>query len=111
MSMKSVIDWRVPAACAVLAFPALAQAQVEATWAEDVIPIFQAKCQECHRPDSIAPMSLLTYEQVSAFAPLIRYRVENRVMPPWHVNPDVGIQDFINERGLTPEERETILAW
>ena len=111
MSMKSVIDWRVPAACAVLAFPALAQAQVEATWAEDVMPIFQAKCQECHRPDSIAPMSLLTYEQVSAFAPLIRYRVENRVMPPWHVNPDVGIQDFINERGLTPEERETILAW
>ena len=111
MSMKSVIDWRVPAACAVLAFPALAQAQVEATWAEDVMPIFQAKCQECHRPDSIAPMSLLTYEQVSAFAPLIRYRVENRVMPPWHVNPDVGIQDFINERGLTPEERETILTW
>ncbi|MEQ8314648.1 MAG: hypothetical protein RL839_08585 [Gammaproteobacteria bacterium] len=83
----------------------------ELTWAEDVMPIFQEKCQECHRPNSIAPMSLMTYEEVRPFAPVIKYRVENRVMPPWHLNPEVGIQDFVNNRGLTDEERETILAW
>ncbi|NQV70784.1 MAG: hypothetical protein HQ498_12230 [Pseudohongiella sp.] len=105
-------------AITVLAFPALTMAQDATsqgdravTWAQDVAPIFQEKCQECHRPDSIAPMSLLTYEQAKVFAPVIRYRVANRVMPPWHINPDVGIQDFANDRGLTEEERQTILAW
>ena len=29
------------------------------TFTKDVAPIFQEKCQSCHRPDSIAPMSLL----------------------------------------------------
>ena len=86
------------------------QAQ-EVTWANDVAPIFQQKCQECHRPNSIAPMALLTYEQARTWAPVIKYRVENRVMPPWHVNPEIGIQDFANDRGLTQEERDAIVAW
>jgi len=94
-----------------LLLPLLSWAQDPVTWAEDVMPIFQEKCQDCHRPDSIGPMSLLTYEQVSLFAPVIKYRVENRVMPPWHINPKIGIQEFTNDRGLTEEERATIIAW
>ena len=94
----------------VLAF-AQSEIEREVTWSGEVAAIFQEKCQECHRPNSIAPMSLLTYEEAKLFAPVIRYRVENRVMPPWHVNPQVGIQDFANDRGLSPEERATILAW
>ncbi|MEZ5489763.1 MAG: hypothetical protein R3F50_05535 [Gammaproteobacteria bacterium] len=87
------------------------QIQREVTWASDVAAIFQEKCQECHRPDSIAPISLLTYEEARLFAPVIRYRVANRVMPPWHINPEVGIQDFANDRGLSAEERQLIIAW
>ncbi len=96
-----------------ISLSALAQegGQEAVTWAGDVAAIFQEKCQECHRPNSIAPMSLLTYEEAKLFAPVIRYRVENRVMPPWHINPNVGIQEFTNDRGLSPAERETILAW
>lgn len=100
-----------------LLFPLLALAQDsdemqrQYTWAQDVAPVFQEKCQDCHRPNSIAPMPLLTYEQVKPFAPLIRYRVANRVMPPWHLNPDVGIQDYSNDRGLSEEQRNMIIAW
>ena len=101
-----------------LAFPMLSLAQEgsgdgqrEVTWAGDVAAIFQQKCQECHRPNSIAPMSLLTYDEAKLFAPIIRYRVENRVMPPWHINPDVGVQEFANDGGLSKEQRQTILAW
>ncbi|MCY4601775.1 MAG: hypothetical protein OXF27_17865, partial [Acidobacteria bacterium] len=45
--------------------PALAQAAVgEPTFTRDVLPILQRACQQCHRPGSVAPMALLTYEQV-----------------------------------------------
>ena len=102
---------------ALLAFPILslaqegADSQREITWAGEVAAIFQEKCQECHRPNSIGPMSLLTYDEAKVFAPVIRYRVENRVMPPWHINPNVGVQEFTNDRGLSEVERQTILAW
>ena len=33
------------------------------TFAKDIAPILQRSCQECHRPASVAPMSLLTYEE------------------------------------------------
>ncbi len=105
-------------AVAVLAIPLLSSAQQASgqeqrrvTWAGEVASIFQGKCQECHRPNSIALMSLLTYDQAKTFAPIIKYRVENRVMPPWHINPDVGVQEFTNDRGLTEEERHTIISW
>jgi hypothetical protein len=81
------------------------------TWAEDVLPIFQASCQKCHRPNSIAPESFMTYQEARRYARMISYRVENRIMPPWHLNPDVGIQEFENYGGLTQEQRETIVAW
>ena len=33
------------------------------TFAKDVAPILQEKCQECHRPGQIAPMSLIGYRK------------------------------------------------
>jgi hypothetical protein len=81
------------------------------TFSRDVAPILQANCQECHQPGSIAPMSLLTYDEVRPWAPLIRYRVSERIMPPWHVNPYLGIQEFKNDVSLSEEEIATIIAW
>ena len=100
---------------AVVAMPAadlLAQeAGQQVTYARDVAPILQQKFQVCHQPNSVAPMSLLTYDQVRAYAPLIRMKVEARIMPPYHINRTVGIQDFKNDRGLTNEQIETIVSW
>jgi len=56
-------------------------------------------------------MPLLTYEDAKESAPLIRYMVENRIMPPWGLNPSVGIQEFKNDRELTSEQRETLVRW
>ena len=33
--------------------------QTQVTFTKDVAPILQKNCQACHRPGSIAPMSLL----------------------------------------------------
>ena len=81
------------------------------TFAEDVAPIFQQKCQECHRPDSMAPMSLLTYEASRPWARSIKARVVAREMPPWFLDKTIGIQEFINDISLTDEEIGTIVRW
>ena len=101
------------AAGAVAAAPALATAAEEAvpTFTKDVAPIFQAKCEACHRPGSIAPMSLVTYQESRPWARSIRERVETRQMPPWHIDRTVGIQAFQNDRSLTDAEIDTVVRW
>ena len=81
------------------------------TFTKDVAPILQQKCQVCHRPGSIAPMPLLTYEDARQFAGLIKSRVQARTMPPWHIDRTVGIQGFKNDRSLTDEQINTLVAW
>ena len=81
------------------------------TYASDVAPIIQRNCQICHRPGAIGPMSLLTYEVAKAYAPLIKMKVESRMMPPWHIDPGIGIQEFKNDISLTDEEIQTIVQW
>ncbi len=76
----------------------------EITYAKHIAPILQENCQICHQPNSIAPMSLLTYQDVKQFAPLIKYKIERRMMPPWHIDTTVGITEFKNDRGLTDAE-------
>ena len=83
----------------------------EVTFAKDVAPILQRSCQTCHRPDSIAPMSLLTYEDARPWAKAIRENVLSRNMPPWHIDPNVGIHEFKNSVALTDEEIATIVKW
>jgi mono/diheme cytochrome c family protein len=90
--------------------PGLA-ADEEITYAKHIAPIFQAKCQECHQPDSIAPVSFMTYQDVLKEARSIKQKVEDRVMPPWHIDPSVGIQAFKNNRGLTDDEIDMIVSW
>ena len=81
------------------------------TYAKHVAPILQDKCQVCHQPNSVAPMSLLTYRDVIKEAKSIKAKVEARVMPPWHIDRSIGIQEFQNDRGLTDQEIETIVKW
>ena len=81
------------------------------TFAKHVAPILQEKCQVCHQPNSVAPMSLLTYDDALPYAQLMKAKVSARVMPPWHLDRSVGIQKYQNDRGLTDEQIETIVRW
>ena len=91
---------------------AVAQSEgTEMTYARDVAPIIQEKCQECHMPNSIGPFPLTNYEEVTRRSRMIRAAVASREMPPWHVNRTVGIQEFKNDRGLTNDQIHTIVSW
>ena len=81
------------------------------TFTKDIAPIFQEKCEACHRPNSIAPMSLVTYEDARPWARSIRTRVEARQMPPWDIDRTVGIQKFKNDRSLSDDQVQTIVRW
>ncbi len=81
------------------------------TFTKDIAPIFQEKCQSCHRPDNMAPMSLLTYEEARPWAKAIGSRVAERQMPPWHIDKTIGIQKFSNDRSLSDQQIDTIVAW
>jgi peroxiredoxin len=79
------------------------------TFSKHVAPILQQKCQECHRPGQVGPMSLLSYEDALGWAETISEVVQERRMPPWHADPKFG--HFANDRSLSKEERDTLLAW
>ena len=83
----------------------------EVTFTKDVAPILQQHCQECHRPNNIAPMSLLTYEEARPWAKAMKLKVAQRIMPPWHIDPNVGINKFKNNQGLSEQEIATIVNW
>ena len=89
--------------------PAIASPEV--TFTKEVAPILQQHCQECHRPNAIAPMSLQTFEEVRPFAKAIKERTSARMMPPWFIDPNVGINKFKNYGGLTDDEIATIAKW
>ena len=95
----------------VTAAVASAQPPSQVTFTRDVAPIFQKSCQNCHRPGSIAPMSLLTYEDARPWARSIKQRVEARQMPPWHVDRTVGIREFKDDPSLSDTEIATLSAW
>src|SRR5438876_5440890 len=93
-------------------WPAAAADAVKApTFTKDIAPIFQEKCEACHRPDSIAPMSLMTFAEARPWARSIKARVSDRQMPPWQIDRSVGIQKFKNDRSLTDDQVETIVRW
>src|SRR4030095_10801124 len=81
------------------------------TFTKDVARIFQAKCESCHRPDSIAPMSLITYEDAYPRRGLISDRVVSRQMPPWHLDKTVGIKEYKYDRSLSDAQIDTIVRW
>ena len=79
------------------------------TFTKDVAPILQKRCQSCHRPGEAAPFSMLTYEETRPWAGAMKLAVRQKIMPPWYADPQVG--HFSNDRSLTEEEVNTVVAW
>ncbi|HXG94329.1 MAG TPA: cytochrome c [Blastocatellia bacterium] len=81
----------------------------EVTFSKDVAPIFYKHCVECHKPNDIAPMSLVSYKDARPWARSIKEKVITREMPPWSPDPHYG--DFSNDKRMTQQEIDTIAAW
>jgi len=89
--------------------PVAAPGDKPVTYADHVAPILRQHCQGCHRPDTPAPFSLLTYEQAKGKARTIAEVVNEGRMPPWFAPRRDG--DLIRHESLSAAERETVARW
>ena len=91
------------------------QTESEVTFTKDIAPILQRSCQHCHQPDSVAPMPLISYEDVRPWARAIKNRTGlgpvAGVMPPWYVEKNIGIQEYQFDPSLSAEEVVQIATW
>jgi mono/diheme cytochrome c family protein len=108
----------VAVAILALATPDALSAQApsgEVTFSRDIAPILQRSCQSCHRPEGVAPMSFINYDEVRPWAQVIRLRTGIRdragAMPPWYVEKNIGIQHYKNDPSLTDAEIAAIAKW
>src|SRR3954465_802717 len=100
-----------PIIALLLAAPAAFSATApKVTFNRDVLPLLQQKCQECHRPGEVAPMSFLTYSETRPWAKAIKEAVASRKMPPWFADPQFD-GHFTNERRLTAEQVAILTNW
>lgn len=85
------------------------------TFADHVAPILQRSCQNCHRPGGGGPMSLMTYDEVRPWAPVIKYRTAIRdrmgAMPPFYAEKHIGITEFKDDYSLNDIDLALIQAW
>ena len=86
-------------------------AQGQVTFTKDVAPILAEHCQICHRANTFAPMSLMTYQEARPWAKSIKTKVAAREMPPWFIDKNVGIQHFSNDVSLSDQDIATIVKW
>jgi mono/diheme cytochrome c family protein len=80
------------------------------TFTKDVAPILFTHCASCHRPGEIGPMSFLSYESTRPWARAIQQKVVSREMPPWGADAAHSMK-MRNDRSLSQQEVDTIVAW
>jgi peroxiredoxin len=106
---KEVSKPSVPAAGCLISRVTPPKATGTVTFSKHIARIVQQHCQECHRPGQIGPMPLLSYDDVAGWAESIKEAVSERRMPPWFADAKLGV--FSNDRRLSKEEYDTLLAW
>jgi hypothetical protein len=79
------------------------------TFSSQISRLFQQRCQTCHRPGSIAPFPLLTYQDARVHARQVKDQTQSRRMPPW--KPVAGFGEFRDENRLTDREIALIARW
>jgi mono/diheme cytochrome c family protein len=98
-----------PACLLSLAPPNNTKSDAGPTFHREVSRIVHRRCAICHRPGEVGPFPLLTYDDVASRREMIRFVIENRIMPPWPAADGTG--PWANSLALEDAERATLLRW
>ena len=107
--MKRLIATAIYAMCAMAATSAAAADAPAPTYNKDIAPILNRSCVECHRPNQVAPMSLLSYQEARPWAKSIKAKVASREMPPWFA--DHRYKKLENDKSLSQADIDLLSAW
>ena len=81
----------------------------QVTYTRHIAPILQRHCQNCHRPDQVAPFSLLNYEDAKIWSTEIVSYTQERLMPPWKAIEGYG--EFKQEKRMENWEIDLLSKW
>ena len=81
------------------------------TYYDDVAPILQDHCLQCHQDGGIAPFRLDDYATAKEHAAEMAADTAARLMPPWSVTSDGSCGNFSGSLALSNEQIETISKW
>jgi hypothetical protein len=100
---KPVVNQTKPVGC-VLPPDGVNAIGTKVTFARDIAPILQQRCETCHRPGQVAPFSLTDYEEAKSHAEMLVEVTRQRIMPPWIPGPETAHR-FIGQRWLSDLHR------
>jgi len=89
--------------------PPAPEAKAQVSYARDIAPILQARCQSCHRDGQAAPFPLDNYDSAARRAGQIVRVTQARIMPPWM--PVAGHERLVGERWLSDRELALLKEW
>lgn len=79
------------------------------TYAGHVAAIVNDHCVQCHRPNEVAPFSLVGYENTKKWSAMISKVTHAKQMPPWKAVEGYG--EFKDVNTLSVEELEILKRW
>ncbi|MDP6444318.1 MAG: redoxin domain-containing protein [Pirellulaceae bacterium] len=79
------------------------------TFVDDVAPILNRHCVECHRAGEIGPFQLTDYNEVVGWGEMMLEVIQQQRMPPWHADPEHG--EFVGERKFPESALKMLTAW
>lgn len=109
LSDREIKITSAPAEGCLISFDEPQPPKTTVTYAEHIAPLFKKHCVDCHRPETAAPFELRTYQDAVAHADMIAEVVREQRMPPWY--GAAKYKHFVNKRGMTADERTTVLHW
>jgi hypothetical protein len=81
----------------------------ELTYTDDIIPILEKHCVQCHHPNGIGPWAMTDYQTIVGWSDMMEQVLISRRMPPWKADPAIG--EFHNSFEMPEDTRRKLLRW
>ncbi|MEE9373753.1 MAG: redoxin domain-containing protein [Saprospiraceae bacterium] len=79
------------------------------TYADNIAPILEDNCYNCHQEGGIAPWAMNNYTAVFGWSRMIKQVLLTQRMPPWHADPEIN--EFHDDMSLSDEVKRQLVAW
>ena len=80
------------------------------SYTQDIAPILEANCVQCHHEGGIGSWPMNSHAMVRGWSPMMREVIMTRRMPPGQVDPHVG-KPLLEMGNLTIQEKQDLVHW